>query len=208
MTSLIPFAQAVVGTYEDTSVPAFQDEAKLVHVFLLKVNGVLTVLFEGTLDWQEWVFSDLLALEIPLIRHSKLGPVHAGFARDVLSVIDDIVQAVGTQPYYLCGHSKGASEAILCAALMKDLGKPPLGVFAFEPAKVGSAILRSYLADVPIIATSTYNANGPDVVTCVPPGPTWCHPVAPIAIKVSDSLSIIDKHKIPAVLAALEDNND
>lgn len=205
----LPLAQACADTYAEGAQPQWQDSVRLVHVYLSLVNGVHTIAFEGTTDWQEWVFSDFMAGQLILPEYTECGAIHVGFARDVLAVIkliEDYLKSVGSPPYYGCGHSKGASEAILFAAFMKKSGYPPTAVWAFEPARCGGQTLVDYVSDIPLSWTRTTNAGGDDLVTHVPFGPTWCEQPDPLVLKVPDSDDLATKHRIPAVITGLAQN--
>src|SRR5579863_7536443 len=121
MTSaLLPYAQACAGSYDPNAVAAFHDEAGVVHVYLSEIDGIHTFTFEGTHDWQEWVV-DFVALEVPMLNHAQLGPVHLGMMRDVLAVYKPIMaylEGLAWPIYDICGHSKGAGEALLLAGVM------------------------------------------------------------------------------------------
>lgn len=201
---LFPLATAAAGTYEDTP-PQWSDDVDLVHVYLSEVNGTHCIAFEGTTDFQEWLV-DFLALEIPVFCHPQLGPVHLGFMRDVMSVahkIEAYLQSLGWPPYYVTGHSKGAGEALLFHGYMKTIGHPPLATRAYEAPRVGSSIMRDYLAGEDIAQTATHNYHGTDIVTRVPFGFTWCDMREPIELIVPDPDDIPTKHKIPAVIAGI-----
>jgi hypothetical protein len=201
---LLPYALACQATYDPTAIPQWQDEMKLVHVYLSIVNGIHTVAWEGTHDFQEWIV-DFFALEIPVFNHLQMGPVHAGFMRDVFAVYQPIAayfESLGWPPYDNTGHSKGC-EAILFHGVMKQLGHPPRKTVAFESPRMGTSILRDYLADQDITQTATHNYHGTDLVTRVPFGPTWVDVREPIELIVPDADDIPTKHEIPAVVAAL-----
>ena len=208
------FADVAASTYAADAVPAFQDDVRTVHVYTSKINDMTCFAFEGTTTFWEWLI-DFMAFKIPF-RHVACGPVHLGLMRDVMSVKRQIVaflDAEGNPPYLVTGHSKGAGEAILFHAEMKSMGYPPLYTWAFEPPRVGTHLLRDYLADEPIGWTATHNYHGTDIVTRVPsddpliPLPDVFLPWREIdngtELIVPDDLDIPTKHRILAVLAAL-----
>jgi hypothetical protein len=208
--SNLALAEVCAGTYQPGATPQWQDSVKLTHVYLQVVDGIHTIAWEGTTDWQEWLFSDFAALAVPVFSHPQLGPVHAGMVRDVLSVKDAIsayLASIGWPPYYNTGHSKGAGEALLFHGLMLGDGHPPLCTRAYEAPRVGSWILKDYLAKEDIEQTQTKNVHGADIVTLVPPAlvaSEWCDVRTPIALTVPDDYSIAQKHRIPAVIEALQ----
>ena len=204
----LPLAEAAAACYAPGATPTWQSEFRLVHVFHSVVLDTNCFAFEGTTDLAEWAV-DFFALQVPVFDHPILGAVHAGFLLDVEAVIGNIIakmSSLGWPPFYVTGHSKGAGEAILCHALLKALGHPPLATRAFEPPRVGSEKLKAFLADDDLIWTQTWNADGADLVTLVPDGPTWCHDGTRLRLEVPDAYGIAEKHRIPAVLEALRRN--
>ena len=207
---LLPLAEAAAACYIPGNQPTWQSSLRLVHVFhsLVKIEEAWTncFAFEGTTDIQEWMV-DFFAVQIPVIEHPQLGFVHAGFLLDVQAVIGNIynkMASLGWPPFYICGHSKGAGEAILCAGLMKAMGHPALATRAYEPPRVGGEILKEYLADQDLAWTQTYNSDGLDLVTLVPEGPSWCHDGTCVRLEVPDSYGIAEKHRIPAVIESIK----
>lgn len=201
----LPLARAAAACYEPGAVPTWQSELRLVHVFHSVVNGVNCFAFEGTTDWQEWAV-DFLAVQVPVFGHVLLGDVHAGFLLDVEAMLGNIVakmSSLGWAPFYLTGHSKGAGEAILCHALMKTLGHPPLATRVFEPPRVGGAKLKALTAGDDLLWTQTWNDDGADLVTLVPDGLTWVHSGTRLRLQVPNTYGVAEKHRIPAVVEAL-----
>lgn len=205
MSPLLAYAQACAGSYDPNAVPLIQDELKVVHVFVSEVAGVHVLTFEGTHDLEEWIV-DVMCAEVPFADYGDLGPVHLGMMRDVLAVkpaLTAYLASLGWPTYVLAGHSKGAGEALLCAAVMKSAGKPANATYAFEAPRIGTTKLAAYLKDQNVSQTCTQNAHGKDIVTQVPWGPDYVNIVSPTILTVSDALSIGDKHRIPAVITAL-----
>lgn len=202
---LLPYALACQATYDASAVAAFQDEAKVVHVFASEIDGTHCLAFEGTHDFEEWIV-DLVCVEVPMFGHAQLGPVHLGMMRDVLAVyrsIMDFLAAAGWPPYDITGHSKGGGEALLLSGVMKQQGHPPRKVVALEAPRIGTGIMRDYVADLDIEQTATQNAHGKDLVTQVPFGPSYVDMREPLPLIVPDALSIPQKHEISAVVTAI-----
>lgn len=200
MTLIQDLAAAGAGTYSG-AVPTWENEAKTIHAYLSEVQGLPCIAFEGTSDLTEWLIDFLAA---PITGNPVLGPVHYGIFRGVFEIVGHIAAYLdGKGPYYVTGHSKGAGEAILFAALMKDMIRPPLACYAFEPPQIGGSKLRDYLSDVDVRWTETRNVHGRDLVTQIPFGPDWCHVNDPIVLQVPDEYDIPTKHRIPAVIEAL-----
>lgn len=205
-SDLLTYAQVVNGCYDDNAVPTFQDATKMTHVFHVVVNGVDHFNFDGTLDVAEWLNRDFDVIGIETFKHPLFGPLHNGFARGALGVTPKIaawLRENRTSVFTIGGHSKGAGEAQIAAAELRRLGFPAARVYLFEPPRAGTFVLKSYLASLDVVSTKTINGSGSDMVTEVPPYP-WVDPVTPIMLRVSDGDNIATKHKIPAVIAALE----
>lgn len=208
MTELLTYAMAVSSCYDDTAVPYWQDSAKLSHVFIVEIDGVPCFVFDGTLDWQEWVFRDFDAFPVPITGHPRLGDLHDGFARGALEFLPVALQYLAENNvavFDVVGHSKGAGESAILAGLLKDAGRAPRCVRLFEPPMVGGDMLKAFLADIDIVATQTYNDDGADLVTEVPPI-GFVQLVEPIRLAVPNGDSLATKHKMPAVIAALQAN--
>ena len=175
-------------------------------VYLSMIGGVHCLAAEGTHDLEEWL-QDFMCAEVEVFDHPKLGPVHMGIWSDVARLLLPIagyLQGLGWPPYDVTGHSKGAGWALLFHAAMKDLGHPPRRTIAFESPRVGTSVLRDYLNAERICQTCTFNEHGKDIVTQVPWGDGYCDVREPLILDVPDDLDIAGKHRIPAVIAALE----
>ncbi len=204
------FGEACAATYASNSIPFFA--TKDVQVYLSEIGGRPCFRFEGTHDLRGWLI-DFLIAAFPVRHHPKFGPVHDGFADNAETAVVPITAYLATQNfpgYYLSGHSKGASEALIAHAIMKDSGHPPLATRAFEPARPGGPQLEAFLSGEDIVWTRTKNSRGVDLVTDVAFGPmltdplvTWCHIGEPTVLTVPDALDIPQKHEMAAVLAAL-----
>ncbi len=99
---------------------------EVTHVFLSQAaDGTKILAFEGTSDNTEW-FIDFEAVPIEErgFHHDELGYVHLGWWQDVVSVSDSLLAwlAQQTGPVACTGHSKGAAEALIFAALAKTKG--------------------------------------------------------------------------------------
>lgn len=203
---LLDLAAAAAGCYENFK-PTWTNPQGDVSAFLSEVRGAICIGFEGSHDALDWL-ANLDAIPVPAPGFPEFGDVHQGLYRTASSVIPQITAYLAGRnwpPCYVAGHSKGAGEAIFLGARLKAAGHPPLLVAAFEPPRVGGPKLRAYYADMEVALTQTRNAAGSDIVTLVPPGPVslWCHPRDPVVLRVPDSLGIIAKHQISAVITGL-----
>lgn len=156
----------------------------------------LVVAFPGTDNLDCWGADfDVVPVSVP-----GMGEIHRGFYEAWIALVAGVTAAIGNQPVTFVGHSLGAAIAILGAASLTLAGKPPAGVYGFEPPRVSPDLtIRSLLSKVPV---HLYK-NGLDLVPEVPPG--WHHaallthigkPVLPFA-NVQD-------HAISRVIDALK----
>jgi triacylglycerol lipase len=96
-----------------------------------------------------------------------MGLVHAGFHDAWMAISGLVMAAIEDSPVTLVGHSLGGSLSLLAAASLALAGKPPVAVYAFEPARVSFDLaIRNVLAKVPLHLFR----NGLDLVTDLPPG--------------------------------------
>jgi hypothetical protein len=202
---LLPLALASQATYAGGR-PWFVNETNTCQVFKSAVNDHPCYAFEGTSDWQEWIV-DFFALDVRFYQHPKAGPVHLGFWLDIADAVRFIAAdliSIGRPGFYITGQSKGGGEGVLCHAELKSLGLTPLATRVFEPPKVGTSQLSSYLAGDDIGWTQTFNAEGSDLVTQVPPWPEWCHQGRVTRLQVPDSYGIRAKHVVGAQVEVLQ----
>ena len=204
---LIPLAKASADCYATDVVYSWENINKTAHLLHTVVNNTNTFAFCGTLPKvDEWEV-DFFAIPISVEDHPQMGDVHAGFLLDaqvaVVEYIAPKLESLGWPPFYLTGHSKGAGEAPLAAGELKAIGHQPIAIRLYEPPMCGGAALLTYLSDIDILWTQTYNNDGVDIVTLVPFGESWKHNGSLLQLKVPDSYDIPTKHRIPAVQAAL-----
>ena len=138
-----------------------------VEALLVDEGGFRAAAFRGT----EFDFDDILRdLRGLPWRDPDLGWCHSGFLKGVRRIWPRMepVLTGSDSPLYLTGHSKGAAEATLAAALLVRAGRPPAGLVTFGSPRAGMGKLSRLLAGVP---TARY-VNGAD---CVPdhPWPLW-----------------------------------
>jgi hypothetical protein len=112
---------------------------------------------------------DTLAMTIP-----TLGLVQEGFWR----AWNDVALQVMALPTIdvTLGHSEGAALALLCAANLCLVGRPPKQVFAFEPPRISADDTIAKLFAAHVVELHLYR-NGNDVVPIVPRlTQNWQHP--------------------------------
>lgn len=206
MSDLLPYALACAGTYEASAVPQWRATPDTGNVYLSLLGGVHCIAAEGTHNFDEWVL-DFMAEEVEVTDHPRFGPVHKGIWSDVEKCVLPVagyLQSLGWPVYDVTGHSKGAGWGLLFHAAMKDLGHPPRRTAAFESPRIGTPVLRQFLNAEAIYQTATQNAHGKDIVTQVPWFDGYCDVREPLVLTVPDDLDVAAKHRIPAVIAALE----
>lgn len=128
-------------------------------------DGALLIGFQGT-DNIEGVITDVLA-----VPHGAgpLGRVHHGILESVRSIRDDIILLA---PDVVYGHSLGAAQAIIYAAMLCVEGRPPKAVYAFEPPKVSTDDkIKNLFFDNNVYVFIMQNGN--DIVPQLPPGVVW-----------------------------------
>lgn len=120
MVSDLELALACEATYDGR--PQTWGNAE-VHVFLSAASdGTQILAFKGTSDAIDWLVDfEAVPLDKRGFQHESLGYVHLGWWQDVDAVADRLIEWVdGTQhtaPIACTGHSKGAGEALIFAAL-------------------------------------------------------------------------------------------
>ncbi|KIP14694.1 lipase family protein [Burkholderia sp. MSHR3999] len=156
------------------------------------------VAFPGTNNVACW----LADLDVGAVTIDGLGVLHAGFWRAFCSIRDPLL-ALPT-PAATVGHSEGAALAILFAAVLCQVGRPPKEVYAFEPPRISADGGLGALLAARGVRIHLYR-NGEDVVPLVPrllhP---WQHPAPLVAIgKPSWPVPNVEDHFIERVIEAL-----
>lgn len=112
----LDLARACADTYAPDGVPAWNTED--VHAFLFQRDGYAIIAFQGSASLKDW-FQDFDAAAVHRrIDHIELGWVHDGFAEDVEEIFEQLVAGLPGDPIAITGHSKGAAEALIFAALL------------------------------------------------------------------------------------------
>lgn len=128
------------------------------------------VAFPGTDNIACW----LADLDVGTMDLSGFGRVHAGFFEAWLEVRDGVIKL--PQIDVTVGHSEGAALALLAAANLCLLGRPPKQVYAFEPPRITTDGTLAALFQANGVELNLYR-NGFDVVPIVPRLlKDWQHP--------------------------------
>jgi predicted lipase len=158
---LIECAQACVAAYDSNSL-----EVGNVEVLLSSVNGTLIVAFRGTeLDEARDWLADAYAL--PWRPTALGGPwVHRGFYRGAKAAWQELRSFLLPRrgSIVLTGHSLGAAQATLTAALAVREGLDVSGLYLFASPHCGSKSLASLLSRVP----AWHHFHSDDVVPNLP----------------------------------------
>ena len=162
------------------------------------VFGQGVVGFPGTNNLACWL-ADLDATSVPVL---GLGRVHAGFWCAFGQISTELLELPDVQ--VTLGHSEGAALAILFAAELCLIGRPPKAVYAFEPPRVSAdGTLAALFAEHGVELVLTQNGN--DVVPDVPRlADAWQHP-APLRRIGNAAFPFpnVDDHLIAHVIVAL-----
>jgi hypothetical protein len=206
---LIPLGQASFACYDNTP-PTWSADS---HVYLTFAKGLPGIpdgtpifAYEGTASGMDWLVN-FTAIPYDIHDHPEVGPVHLGWRNSVLSTLPHLVDwlaAHGWPQFVLTGHSKGAAEAALAATEFLLMGRPPLAVRLYEPPKVGTIVLTDKLRLLNLRWTQTSNKWGVDRITLVPEFDPWTHLDNRVDLIVPDSLDLAAKHRMPAVLDAMQ----
>lgn len=105
---------------------------------------------EGT-DPRNWLnlIRDANVASFPMKDDPELGPIPEGAEQAAVGFLPMIEEIVGSSPWNATGHSLGGQVAVILAARMRQIGKPPLRLVPFDPPKSGGPMLAKVLADVP-----------------------------------------------------------
>jgi hypothetical protein len=127
-------ARAAIAAY---NAPATLETAD-VHALLIEEDGALIVALRGTNP--EHLVDLWRDAGAAIVRDDPiLGPVPESFASDAEQLLWRLLPRLHPgKRLYLTGHSKGASEAQILAAMLGHIGFWPDFVAAFEPAPVGT----------------------------------------------------------------------
>ena len=186
-------ADAALASY--TAAPTIQTDD--VHALVLETEDLVLVALKGT-DPRRLVDLWRDAGAIDERNDPLLGRVPETFAGDAEQLFWRLwpLLPVG-KPFALTGHSKGASEAQLLAAMLLLAGHPPAFLAAFEPAAVGD--LHGLLTGLPGLATR----HGHDPVTFVPPLRAHAQPLLEIPWDGPAPLDPLAYHDMQGVRDAL-----
>ena len=127
--------------------------------------------FRGSVTIEDWI-DDLDAIATI---DSRLGGLHAGFAKGVYQFFTSLNSLINNNTV-VCGHSLGASRALLFGAYMQQAGIKPKAIITFGSPRPGFQKLADILA--PVTIRSYKNRLDPvtSVPFPVPPDLPYIHP--------------------------------
>lgn len=162
--------------------------------YLTLIEGAAVWNFRGTdLESIRDVLSDCDAVSTV---HPLLGTCHAGFLANALSVTDEILRLSGDRPLVFGGHSKGAAEAAIAAALCMSRGRAVAQLTTYGMPRPGA--LNGWISGV--LGPDYWNTGDP-----VPDVPEWLpHPRDMLKVG-TPTWTIVDitKHLLTAYRASL-----
>lgn len=166
------------------------------YVIVREYNDTKIIAFRGT------VISHLEDIETDMDASSEMdrlvGKTHRGFLQDARSIIIDLLPVLNNHAVALTGHSKGAAEASIFAALIKASGFPVLQLTTFGLPRIGS--LNNLLVDV----IGHDFVNGKDAITMIPEGGTTPRVDTHFGKAAYDFPNLTD-HEIASYKKTLED---
>src|SRR3984893_16006603 len=133
---MTPRDYALLAQEAYTSAPDIGKADSASRAIVRQTTGGLVVAFPGTDNVDCWL-ADLDAIPVSA---PGAGEVHQGFWDAWQDIAPAVIAAIGEQPVTLVGHSLGAAIALMAAVSLTLAGKPPTGVYGFEPPRVSPGI--------------------------------------------------------------------
>lgn len=125
-------------------------------------GGFDVVVWRGSATSYDWALNfDCLPL-----KDGALGMLHAGFAKGVWPLQEEIADAVARRPVIVTGHSRGAAQACIFAGHLVAAGKAPVRLMVMGCPRPGYQQLADVL-QAGGVDIHSYK-NGDDPVTNVP----------------------------------------
>ena len=171
MTNLLKYALLAQRCYTEKPDVGVESSASRAVYFHDPVDGLI-VGFPGTNN-PECIVTDAEWLTTSTL---SLGRVHAGFWEAYTAIAPYLCIE---RPQIVLGHSLGGVLALIYAGALCLLGKPPRGVYAFEPPRASiDSVLGDVLKAHGVQAVITH--HGHDLIPCfAPPDGEWPQP-APV----------------------------
>lgn len=162
-----------LAAYEYDGMPFAWDWSAQIKSDNIVLGGIKNVgddqvlIFPGTRTLDEWRMNFQALPEST--DHPVFGPVHRGF----FTGLEPFVTMAQThlnpnKTIYVVGHSRGAAEAPLAAALLRMAGLLVTRIVMFAPPKTGEAKFVAFMAPVDKVLYRNSGPDGHDYVTDVP----------------------------------------
>jgi hypothetical protein len=158
------------------------------------------VAFRGSITPEDWI-RDFIFLPIETTTHPQLGPCHAGFLDDAMSIVPEVLNAVGDKPSIYTGHSLGGAVALGVAALMYAAGKMPVKVVTFGAPRFGMRDFVNFTSPLAITQYRRGNDIVPEVPHDVPPLFMFLDTRDPLIEIGHASLDVLSTHHIEGYCA-------
>lgn len=205
MTTVLDAAKIAQSVY--SAPPVLGVENSAARAVTYGTNAEI-IAFPGSNNIACWLADlDALVMAVP-----GFGRVHAGFWEAWLEVRAAVLGLPGIQ--VTIGHSEGGALALLAAANLCLIGRPPTDVYSFEPPRISTDdVLARIFADHKV--NLHLYQNGSDVVPEVPRIlQSWQHPAPLTRIGTRRFINIpfvglkedfnVDDHQIANVVASVQ----
>ncbi len=163
----LELAQACAATYSSPASLPVPSSGAYVRI-TATAQGDKIVAFRGSVTAEDWA-RDFICAPIVDREDPQLGRCHAGFLDGAESVTGSIAAALGSDPYYLSGHSLGGALALGVGGLMMCAGRKPAAIVTFGAPRFGMAKFAAVLAPVPVRQYRRGNDPVPILPFDVPP---------------------------------------
>jgi triacylglycerol lipase len=139
-------------------------------------TGETVIVFRGSTTIEDWFRN----FQTAMLNDALLGAVSSGFYVGLPETMALLTPHIGTGPLYITGHSRGAAEALLFAAMLAIHGVFATGVVVFGSPRPGGARLKAILASVPVRSYANYLDPVTEVPVPVPALLPYEHPTQTI----------------------------
>jgi len=147
-------------------------ESNRLSALVFKLDETIWVVFRGSHTWSDWISN----IDIRFVA-TRFGRIHRGFYDSLTPAFPLLINAVESFPLESCrlcfaGHSRGGAFAVIAAAMFRERGHRPTGIYTFGQPRVGDQMFTEWWntnMDVEFLRF----VNGTDVVPRLPPSSIW-----------------------------------
>jgi Domain of unknown function (DUF1906)/Lipase (class 3) len=130
-----------------------------------KTDGIWRITIRGSVTDMDWVHN----FEFTTIKVAGVGHVSYGMNIDIAEFMTKVYAVIGSDPYVIEGHSRGAGEAKVGWLYAKRDGKKPIALVAFAPPRIGYVEIATHFQNDPSCVAFRNTVSGNvDEVTKVP----------------------------------------